>query len=110
MPANGFFRKEAGTVLKGDGEKRVRWQLSKTFSRKKKKIKLHRDLSDLGGFVSTQQLDTQAKAEQYANHNVLLKNGTCEAKASFLVSSAQPAAHATEWINFGVLRQAAPSY
>lgn len=101
MQAKGFFRKEVGTVLKGNGEKRVRLQLGKINLQKKFKnsIKLNRDLSDLGGFMSTQQQDTQAKAEQYTSHNVMLENGTCKAKASFLVSSVQPAAHAAARIN-----------
>lgn len=62
MQANGFFRKEAGAVLKGNGEKRVRLQLGKISLQKKflKSIELIRDLSDLGGFMSTQQ-DTQVK-------------------------------------------------
>lgn len=46
--------------------------------------------------MSTQQQDTQAKAEQHTRHNMMLKNIMHEAKASFLVSSAQPAAHVPE--------------
>lgn len=59
--------------------------------------------------MSTQQQDTQAKAEQHTRHNMMLKNIMHEAKASFLVSSAQPAAHVPEWIHFGFLCQATPS-
>lgn len=53
--------------------------------------------------MSPQQQDTHAKAQQYASHKVVLENGTRVSKALFLVSSAQPAACATERINFGVL-------